>query len=67
VRATVILGSRSVSLRGGNSATLSIRLATGVAGLVRHGRLSTRVQIATRDAAGNTATRRVGRSLRIRR
>jgi Ca2+-binding RTX toxin-like protein len=65
VRAKVILGSRSVSLRGGQRSTLSIRLATGVAALARHGRLSTRVQIATRDAAGNTASRRVARSLRI--
>ena len=65
VRAKVILGSRSVSLRGGQRGTLSIRLATGVAALARHGKLSTRVQIATRDAAGNTASRRVARSLRI--
>jgi Ca2+-binding RTX toxin-like protein len=67
VRARVVLGSKSVSLRGGKRATLSIRLATGVAALARHGRLSTRVQISTRDAAGNTASRQVGRTLRIRR
>jgi hypothetical protein len=65
VRATVILGSRSVSLRGGQRSTLSISLATGVAALARRGRLATRVQIATRDAAGNAASRRVARSLRI--
>jgi hypothetical protein len=67
VRARVVLGSRSVSLRAGKRATLSIRLATGVAALARHGRLSTRVQIAARDAAGNTASRRVAVNLRIRR
>ena len=65
VRAAVVLGSRSVSLRGGQRGTLSIRLATGVAALARHGKLATRVQIATRDAAGNAASRRVTRSLRI--
>jgi len=65
VRATVVLGSRSVSLRGAQRRTLSIPLATGVAALARRGRLATRVQIATRDAAGNTASRRVTRNLRI--
>jgi hypothetical protein len=65
VRATVVLGSRSVSLRGGQRRTLSIPLADGVAGLARRGRLATRVQIATRDAAGNEASRRVAVNLRI--
>ena len=63
VRATVVLGSRSLSLQGGQRGTLSIPLAAGVA--ARRGRLSTRVQIATRDAAGNTASRRVTVSLHI--
>jgi hypothetical protein len=67
VRATVILGSGTVSLQGGQLRTLSIPLAAGAAGLARHGRLSTRVQIATLDAAGNTASRPVHVSLRIRR
>jgi Ca2+-binding RTX toxin-like protein len=65
VRSTVVLGSGSVRLLGGQRDTLSIRLATGVAGLARNGRLSTRVQIATRDAAGNTASRQVAATLRI--
>jgi len=65
VRATLVLGSGSVSLRGGQRSTLSIPLAAGVATLARHGRVSTRVQIATRDAAGNAASRRVAVSLRI--
>jgi Ca2+-binding RTX toxin-like protein len=65
VRASVILGSQSVSLRGGQRGTLSIRLAAGVATLARHGRLSTLVQIATRDAAGNAASRQVAVNLRI--
>jgi Ca2+-binding RTX toxin-like protein len=65
VRARVILGSQSVSLRGGQRGTLSIRLAAGVATLARHGRLSTLVQIATRDAAGNAASRQVAVNLRI--
>jgi Ca2+-binding RTX toxin-like protein len=65
VRATLVLGSNGVSLRGGQSRTLSIRLADGVATLARRGRVSTRLQIATRDAAGNAASRLVAVSLRI--
>jgi Ca2+-binding RTX toxin-like protein len=65
VRAAVVLGSGSLTLRGGQRRTLSIRLAAGVGALARKGKLSTRVQIATRDAAGNAASRRVTRSLRI--
>jgi Ca2+-binding RTX toxin-like protein len=65
VRAALVLGSKSLTLRGGQRGTLSIRLATGVAALARRGKLATRVQIATRDAAGNTASRRVTRNLRI--
>ena len=67
VRAALVLGSGSLSLRGGQRRTLSIRLAAGVGALARKGRLATRVSIATRDAAGNAASRRVTRSLRIRR
>ena len=65
VRAALVLGSGSLSLRGGQRRTLSIRLVAGVGGLARKGKLSTRVQIATRDAAGNAASRRVTRSLQI--
>jgi Ca2+-binding RTX toxin-like protein len=65
VRAALVLGSGSLNLRGGQSRTLSIRLAAGVGALARKGKLSTRVQTASRDAAGNAASRRVTRSLRI--
>jgi Ca2+-binding RTX toxin-like protein len=65
VRAMLVLGSNSVSLRGGQRRTLSIPLAAGAATLARHGTVSTRAQIATRDAAGNAASRRVAVSLRI--
>jgi Ca2+-binding RTX toxin-like protein len=65
VHAMLVLGSGSVSLRGGQGDTLSIPLAAGVETLARHGRLSTRVQIATRDAAGNAASRQVAVNLRI--
>ena len=65
VRAMLVLGSNSVSLRGGQRHTLSIPLAAGAATLARHGSVSTRVQIATRDAAGNAANRRVAVNLRI--
>jgi Ca2+-binding RTX toxin-like protein len=65
VHATVVLGAGHVSLRGGQRGTLSIHLPDGLAGLARHGRLATGVQIATRDAAGNTASRRVVVNLRI--
>ena len=65
VRAALVLGSRSVNLKGGQRLTLSIPLAVGVTTLARGGRLSTRVEIAARDAAGNAASRRVAVSLRI--
>ena len=65
MRATVVIGRRGVSLRGGRHVTLSIPLAGGTSALARHGRLSTQVQIATRDGAGNTASRRVAVGLRI--
>jgi len=65
VRAALVLGSRSVNLKGGQRLTLSIPLVVGVATLARHGTLSTRVEIATRDAAGNAASRRVAVNLRI--
>ena len=65
VHRTVVIGSGRVRLRRGQRGTLSIRLAGGAAALARHGRLSTHVQIATRDTAGNTASRRVSVSLRI--
>jgi Ca2+-binding RTX toxin-like protein len=64
-RVLTTVGSRSVSLRGGQRGTLSIPLADGVATLARHGRLFTRVQIATRDAAGNAASRQVAVNLRV--
>jgi Ca2+-binding RTX toxin-like protein len=65
VRAALVIGSGSLTLRAGQRRTLSIRLASGVGALARKGKLSTRVQTATRDAAGNAASRRVTRSLRI--
>ncbi len=65
VRAMLVLGSNSVSLRGGQRRALSIPLAFGAATLARHGSISTRLQIATRDAAGNAASRRVAVNLRI--
>jgi hypothetical protein len=65
VRAALVLGSESLSLRGGQRGTLSIRLAAGVGALARKGKLSTRVQLASRDAAGNSASRRATVRLRI--
>ena len=65
VRAMLVLGSGSVSLGGGQRRTLSIPLADGVATLARHGKVSTRVQLATRDAAGNAASRLIAVSLQI--
>jgi Ca2+-binding RTX toxin-like protein len=60
-----VLGSGGLHLRGGRRTTLSVRLTGRAARLARHGRLSTRVRIATRDAAGNRASRRVTLRLRI--
>jgi hypothetical protein len=65
VHPAVVIGSGRVRLRHAQQGTLAIRLAGSAGALARHGRLSTHVQIATRDTAGNTASRRVAVNLRI--
>jgi len=52
-RRVVVLGSRRVDLAPGQQATVSVRLA-GAAKLARHGRLATRVRIASTDSVGNS-------------
>ena len=59
------LANGHLGLRGGRSGTLSIRLAAGTGRLARRGRLRVRVHLATSDAAGNTAARRLAATLRI--
>ena len=65
VRASVVLGSKTVRLRGGQRTTVSIRLARGASRLAKRGKLAARARIATADAAGNLATRSVDVALRI--
>jgi Ca2+-binding RTX toxin-like protein len=55
VRAVLVLGSASVSLAPGQSQTVPVRVNGGAAALARNGKLSTRVQVSSSDAAGNTA------------
>jgi Ca2+-binding RTX toxin-like protein len=65
VRAVLVLGSATVALAPGQKTTVSIRVNGGAVGLARHGRLPTRLQVASTDAAGNSATRSVAVGLRI--
>jgi Ca2+-binding RTX toxin-like protein len=64
VRAPVVLGSKSVRLRGGQRSTVSVRLTGGAASLAKRGKLATRARITTSDAAGNTAVKSVALGLR---
>ena len=65
VRAALVLGSATVNLAPGQRKTVSVRVNGGAAALARHGKLSTRVQVSSSDAAGNTAARTVDVSLRF--
>ena len=65
VRAVVVLGSKTVSLRPGGRATASIRLASGASELSARGKLAARIRIASSDADGNTATRTRPITLRV--
>jgi Ca2+-binding RTX toxin-like protein len=65
VRAALVLGSATVALAPGQMTTVSIRINGGAVGLARHGRLPARLQVASSDAAGNSAARSVAVGLRI--
>ena len=65
MRAVLILGSKTVNLGRGQRSTVAIRLAGGTAELAKRGKLTARVRITSSDAAGNSAARSVGLSLRI--
>ncbi len=55
VRAVLVLGSATVSLAPGQSKTVQVRVNGGAAALAKNGKLATRVQVSSSDAAGNTA------------
>jgi Ca2+-binding RTX toxin-like protein len=65
VRAVLVLGSTMVNLAPGQRATVSVHLTGGAVGLAAHGKLPARIQIASSDAAGNSAARSVAVGLRI--
>ena len=65
VRAVLVLGSATVNLAGGQRKTVSVRVNGAAAGLARHGRLSTRIEVSSSDAAGNSAARTVAVGLHI--
>jgi Ca2+-binding RTX toxin-like protein len=65
VRAVLVLGSKGVDLDPGEQSTVTVRLARGAAGLAKHGKLKTRVRIASSDAAGNLAEGSAAVGLRI--
>jgi hypothetical protein len=61
----VVLGSKSVKLKAGQHATVSIHLAAGANGLAKGGVLAARVLIASTDAAGNSAAHSQALSLHL--
>jgi hypothetical protein len=65
VRAVLVLGSAKVDLAPGQRTTVSVRVNGGAAGLATHGRLPARIQVASSDAAGNSAAESVAVGLRI--
>ena len=67
VRARLVLGSVSVDLAPGQERTVSLRISGAAAGLAVRGELKTRIQVASSDAAGNSAARSVAVGLRISR
>ena len=65
VRAVLVLGSATVSLAPGESKTVSAQVNRGAASVSNNGKLSTRIQVSSSDAAGNTAAGTVAVGLRI--
>ena len=65
VRAVLVLGSATVNLAPGQRKTVSVRVNRRRRGLASHGKLSTRIQVSSSDAAGNTAAGTVAVGLRI--
>ena len=65
LRARLVLGSARVNLAPGERRTVSLRLSGTVAGLAVHGEFQARVQVASSDAAGNSAARSLAVGLRI--
>jgi Ca2+-binding RTX toxin-like protein len=65
LRARLVLGSTRVDLAPGEKRTVSLRLSRAVAGLAVHGRLAARLEVASSDAARNSAARSLAVGLRI--
>ena len=65
VRAVLVLGSATVNLAPGQMKTVPVRVNGGATGLARNGKLSTRIQVSSSDAAGNTAAGTVDVGLRF--
>ena len=63
-RAVLVLGSKSVDLAPGQRMNVSVRISAA-AGLATHGKLATRIEVASSDAAGNSAARSLAVGLRI--
>jgi Ca2+-binding RTX toxin-like protein len=61
----LVLGTKSVKLRGGAKTTASIRLSPRTSALARRGKLPVRIRIKTRDAAGNKASRTISATLKV--
>ncbi len=60
-----VLGSKTVRVAPGGKATATIRIAARGAELAVNGKLSVRIKVVSRDAAGNTANRTVPITLKV--
>jgi Ca2+-binding RTX toxin-like protein len=56
VKLIALLGTQKVSLKGGQTKTVTFKLTGGVAKLASHGKLAARASVVSQDAAGNVAT-----------
>lgn len=66
VKAIALVGSKSYTLKAGQTRTLSIKLPKGIRRFSKNGTLSLRAVTTSRDAAGNVATGTSKLSVRLR-
>jgi Ca2+-binding RTX toxin-like protein len=64
-RPGTVIGSKTVRVGPGGQATASIRISPSAAKLAVNGKLAARLQIATTDAAGNTASKTISVTLKV--
>jgi Ca2+-binding RTX toxin-like protein len=65
VKATLVLGSKTVKVSAGKTVKAPVSLSSVVAGIAKRGKLATRLRISSADSAGNAAARIVAVSLKL--